>query len=77
VRGILASVAGSAQKPRFCWNVRPTTKTGDITHIAASSGGEKDKLIAEADSALYQPKRQGKNRTVRAPTEAANLFSAE
>lgn len=45
--------------------------------VAASSDGDKDALIAEADAALYQAKRQGKNRTVSAPAEAANVFSGE
>jgi PleD family two-component response regulator len=45
--------------------------------VASSSEGEKDGLIAEADAALYEAKRQGKNRAIRAPVEAANVFSAE
>jgi diguanylate cyclase (GGDEF)-like protein len=45
--------------------------------VAASSNGDKDALIAEADAALYQAKRQGKNQTVCAPAEPANVFSGE
>jgi len=45
--------------------------------VATSSEADKDALIAEADAALYTAKRQGKNRTVQAPIEAANVFSAE
>ncbi len=45
--------------------------------VAASSEGEKNALIAEADAALYEAKRQGKNRTVRGSVEAANVFSGE
>jgi diguanylate cyclase (GGDEF)-like protein len=45
--------------------------------VAATTAGEKDALIAEADSALYTAKRTGKNRTVRAPVVAANLPGGE
>jgi diguanylate cyclase (GGDEF)-like protein len=45
--------------------------------VAASTEGDKDALIADADAALYAAKRQGKNRTIRAPVRAANVFSAE
>jgi diguanylate cyclase (GGDEF)-like protein len=45
--------------------------------VAASSEGNKDALIADADAALYEAKHQGKNRTVRAPVRAANVLGAE
>jgi diguanylate cyclase (GGDEF)-like protein len=45
--------------------------------VAATSDGAKEALIAGADSALYAAKRQGKNRTVRAPGAAANVFGGE
>jgi diguanylate cyclase (GGDEF)-like protein len=45
--------------------------------VIASSDGEKDELIAEADAALYEAKRLGKNRTVKAPVGAANVLGAE
>jgi diguanylate cyclase (GGDEF)-like protein len=45
--------------------------------VAASSEGEKDELIAEADAALYAAKRQGKNRTMRAPLQTANVVGGE
>ena len=40
--------------------------------VAASTDGHKDALIAEADGALYEAKRLGKNRTVSAATRTAN-----
>jgi diguanylate cyclase (GGDEF)-like protein len=45
--------------------------------VATASNGRKDVLIADADGALYAAKRQGKNRTVQAQAQSANVFSAE
>jgi len=45
--------------------------------VAASSEGEKDALIAEADAALYEAKRQGKNQTVATGGEPAHVLSGE
>jgi diguanylate cyclase (GGDEF)-like protein len=41
--------------------------------VAASRDGAKEELIAEADAALYDAKRQGKNRTIKARVRAANV----
>ena len=38
--------------------------------VAATTDGSKDALIADADAALYDAKRQGKNRTIRAQARA-------
>ena len=45
--------------------------------VAASSDAPKDTLITEADAALYTAKRQGKNQTVKATLQTANVFAAE
>jgi diguanylate cyclase (GGDEF)-like protein len=44
---------------------------------ASSADGDKNALIAAADGALYTAKREGKNRTVRAVSETANVLTGE
>jgi diguanylate cyclase (GGDEF)-like protein len=44
----------------------PPLQVSASVGVSASIGGQKEELIAEADSALYAAKRTGKNRTVRA-----------
>jgi diguanylate cyclase (GGDEF)-like protein len=45
--------------------------------VAASSDGDKDALINDADGALYTAKREGKNRAIRAAPQTANVFGGE
>jgi diguanylate cyclase (GGDEF)-like protein len=44
--------------------------------VAAATDGDKDALIADADDALYEAKRSGKNRTVSALARAADASGA-
>ncbi len=52
-------------------------------HITATVGvstctdGDKNALIAEADGPRYAAKRSGKNRTIRAQPQTANVVGAE
>jgi diguanylate cyclase (GGDEF)-like protein len=54
------------------------TDGGGVLRITASVGvtastvGDKDRLIADADGALYEAKRKGKNLTVSAATRTAD-----
>jgi diguanylate cyclase (GGDEF)-like protein len=53
--------------------LRVTTSVG----AASSLAGNKDELIAAADAALYVAKREGKNRTIRAEPDTANVVTGE
>jgi diguanylate cyclase (GGDEF)-like protein len=53
--------------------LRVTTSVG----AASSLDGNKDELIGAADAALYVAKREGKNRTVRAERDTANVVNGE
>lgn len=53
--------------------LRVTTSVG----AASSLAGNKDELIAAADAALYVAKREGKNRTIRAAPDTANVVTGE
>ena len=52
--------------------LRITTSVG----VTASSAGDKEALVAEADAALYEAKRSGKNCTVSAATRTAEAPGA-
>jgi diguanylate cyclase (GGDEF)-like protein len=53
--------------------LRTTSSLG----AAAIRDGTREGLIADADAALYEAKRQGKNRTVRGPERAAKVRTGE
>jgi diguanylate cyclase (GGDEF)-like protein len=54
-------------------SLRATASVG----VAATRDGTREALIADADAALYEAKRQGKNRTIRARRRAANVPTGE
>jgi diguanylate cyclase (GGDEF)-like protein len=54
-------------------HVRITASIG----VAAAEEGNTHALIVAADGALYTAKRHGKNRTIRARPQAANVVGAE
>jgi PleD family two-component response regulator len=45
--------------------------------VPASSDGDKDSLITDADAAPIRANRDGKNRTVRSAPQIANVFGGE
>ena len=71
----IRSSIGSLRIPRLDHDgvLRVTASLG----VAASSDGDKDALISDADMALYEAKRQGKNRTIRGQPQTANVSTAE
>jgi diguanylate cyclase (GGDEF)-like protein len=54
-------------------NHRGTLQITASFGAAASADGSKDELISAADGALYAAKREGKNRTVKANSQTANV----
>jgi diguanylate cyclase (GGDEF)-like protein len=72
----IRTAIGSLRIPRFN-DQGMLAITASLGVAEASPGEDKNTLIAQADAALYEAKRRGKNQTVRAPLEAANVFSAE
>jgi diguanylate cyclase (GGDEF)-like protein len=54
-----------------------TLATTASVGVAASRDGTREALVADADAALYEAKRQGKNRTIRAIGRAANVPAGE
>lgn len=54
-------------------SIRVTASQG----VAASADGGKDQLIAAGDNAMYLAGHEGKNRTVRAEPQTANVLGGE
>lgn len=54
-----------------------TISTTASVGVASTTEGDHNALIADADAALYDAKREGKNRTMRAASRAANALSGE
>ncbi len=72
---VRTAIAGPAD-PRPQTAMKPLRITASLG-VAASSDGDKELLVAEADAALYAAKRQGKNQTVRAQPQTANVVPGE
>jgi diguanylate cyclase (GGDEF)-like protein len=56
--------------------VLKVTASFGAASLAAIPGADKDALVAAADAALYEAKRNGKNRTERAPATAVQSHGA-
>jgi diguanylate cyclase (GGDEF)-like protein len=54
-----------------------TLRTTASVGVVACTDTDKDTLIADADAALYEAKRRGKNCTVGAAAQPASVFGAE
>jgi diguanylate cyclase (GGDEF)-like protein len=55
-------------------NGAPPLRVTASLGVASSRDGRKEALVGEADSALYEAKRLGKNRTIKAQVRAANVL---
>lgn len=71
VRHAIAAIRVSV--PEHADDIQVTASIG----VAASASADKESLIAAADTALYEAKRAGKNRTVRVAVEPAAAVAGE